>query len=66
MRRRSLYFVTDVAQGTVLTLEHVRSIRPNKGLAPKHLDVVLGSYATKDIRRGTPVSWDLVGGSQAN
>lgn len=66
MRRRSLYFVSDVAEGTILTPEHVRSIRPNKGLAPKHLDVVLGSHAKRDIERGTPVSWELVGGGREN
>lgn len=59
-RRRSLYFVTDVEAGTVLTKEHVRSIRPNKGIAPKHLDTVLGSTLRTDVARGTPVSWDAL------
>ena len=60
LRRRSLYFVTDVAKGTVLTEEHVRSIRPNRGVAPKHLPAVLGSRTTTDVTRGTPVAWELV------
>lgn len=60
LRRRSLYFVADVSEGTVLTHEHVRSIRPNRGLAPKHLDEVLGSRVSKDVKIGTPVSWDLI------
>lgn len=62
-RRRSLYFVADVVAGTTVTKEHVRSIRPNKGLAPKHLDTVIGSTALRDISRGTPVSWDLISSS---
>jgi len=33
--RRSLYFSSDVSKGTVLTDEHVRSVRPGYGLAPK-------------------------------
>lgn len=63
-RRRSLYFVAEVAAGTVLTAEHVRSIRPNKGIEPKHLETVLGSRATRDITLGTPVKWDLVDADQ--
>lgn len=60
LRRRSLYFVDDIPEGTVITREHVRSIRPNKGLAPKHLDSVLGSRTSTDIALGTPVAWALV------
>jgi N-acetylneuraminate synthase len=59
-RRRSLYFVADVVAGTVITSEHVRSIRPGSGLPPKHLEAVLGAKVTRDVERGTPVSWELV------
>lgn len=60
LRRRSLYFVQDVPAGTVLTEDHVRSIRPNRGLAPKFLGGVLGSRTIADVTRGTPVSWELI------
>ena len=60
LRRRSLYFVENIHEGEVVTGEHVRSIRPNKGLAPKHLGEVLGKRAVKDVPLGTPVSWDLL------
>lgn len=59
-RRRSLYFVEDVAAGEVLTEQNVRSIRPGSGLPPKHLDEVLGQRARKAVTRGTPVAWDLL------
>jgi len=58
--RRSLYAVKDIAAGEELTPENVRSIRPGHGLAPKHYDAVLGRRAMVDIRRGTPLSWDLL------
>ena len=58
--RRSLYVVEDLAAGTVLTRENVRSIRPGHGLAPKHLKAVLGRTANRAVRRGTPLSWDLL------
>ncbi len=60
LRRRSLYFAADIAQGDTITSDNVRSIRPGLGLPPKHYDDLLGMVATADIRRGTPTSWDLV------
>lgn len=58
--RRSLYVVQDVKAGEPFTPENVRAIRPGLGLAPKHLDVVLGRHARRDAPRGTPLTWDLV------
>lgn len=58
--RRSLFVVKDVKKGEIFTSENVRSIRPGHGLAPKHLDYVLGKTARNDISRGTPLSFDLV------
>lgn len=59
--RRSLFVVKDVVAGEPLTSENVRSIRPGMGLAPRHLAEVLGHHANRDIRRGTPLDWELVG-----
>lgn len=58
--RRSLYVVEDLAAGTVLTRDNVRSIRPGHGLAPKHRAAVLGRTLKQAVRRGTPLSWDLL------
>ena len=41
-------------------MENVQSIRPANGLAPKHLGAVLGRCARRDIRRGEPMSWNLL------
>ena len=59
--RRSLYVVADVAAGTVLTETHVRSIRPGHGLPPKHLPAVLGKVASRNLIRGEPFDWSMVG-----
>ncbi len=59
--RRSLYVTKDVKKGEPLTVENIRTIRPGFGLAPKWLDLVIGRTASKDITRGTPVSWDILG-----
>ncbi len=61
--RRSLFVVEDMRAGDVFTERNVRSIRPGYGLPPKHLPEVLGRRASRDIERGTPLSWDLVGPS---
>jgi len=58
--RRSLYAVRDIPRGTVITAEHVRSIRPGYGLAPKHLDTVIGSVAREKIARAQAIQWDLI------
>lgn len=58
--RRSLYVVADAPAGTVVTEEHVRSIRPAGGLAPAELENVLGRTFARDVRRGTPLTWDLL------
>lgn len=58
--RRSLFVVADVRAGERFTTDNVRSIRPSHGLHPRDLDRVLGRRASRDIPRGTPLSWDLV------
>lgn len=59
--RRSLFVVRDVRAGEPFTGDNVRSIRPGHGLAPRHMDKVLGRRAVRDIQRGTPLDWGLLG-----
>jgi N-acetylneuraminate synthase len=58
--RRSLFVVADIEAGEAFTAENVRSIRPGHGLAPRHLEGVLGRRATTRVERGTPLDWSLV------
>ena len=59
--RRSLFVVKDMKTGEVFTEENVRSIRPGYGLHTRHLNDILGRRAVRDIQRGIPLSWDLIG-----
>ena len=59
--RRSLFVVEDVQCGESFSPANVRSIRPAHGLHPRHLNEVIGRRASKNISRGTPLSWDLIG-----
>jgi pseudaminic acid synthase len=59
--RRSLYVVKDLKIGDVLTRENVRAIRPGLGLPTKHLEQVLGKSVKRSIKRGTALTWELLG-----
>ena len=56
--RRSLYFVRPLKAGETITADAVRSVRPGFGLAPKHLDRVIGRIVRHDVSFANPVSWD--------
>jgi N-acetylneuraminate synthase len=58
--RRSLFVVADVEEGEAFTEANLRSIRPGNGLHPRHYGEVLGKTAARQIKRGTPLSWELV------
>ncbi|MBK8574337.1 MAG: pseudaminic acid synthase [Elusimicrobia bacterium] len=58
--RRSLFVVQDINAGEVFTEKNVRSIRPGNGLLPRYFENVLGRRSTRPIRRGSPLTWDLV------
>lgn len=63
--RRSLYAVAPIAAGEAFTPANVRSIRPGFGLAPKHIDAVIGARATRDIAYGEPLDWSMVQNTRA-
>jgi pseudaminic acid synthase len=58
--KRSIYVAKEIKAGEVITRDHLRVIRPGLGLSPKHLDLVIGREAKKDIAAGTPLSFDLI------
>lgn len=58
--RRSLYIAKDLQPGELLTQENLRAIRPGAGLSPKYFDTLLGKKVNRAVKKGTPVSWDLI------
>ncbi|TCS70137.1 N-acetylneuraminate synthase [Sulfuritortus calidifontis] len=58
--RRSLYIAEDMRAGETLTRANLRAVRPGLGLAPKYLDIVLGKKVNCDLKRGTPLTWDVL------
>ncbi len=58
--RRSVFAVADIKKGDRFTEENTRIIRPGYGVKPKYLSDILGMKAGEDIRRGTPIQFDLM------
>lgn len=60
--RRSLYFVKDIKVGEVIGPDAVRSVRPGYGVAPKHLEAIVGRICLRNAYKNTPVTFDYVSG----
>jgi len=58
--RRSVFVVKDIKAGEPFTEENIRIIRPGYGLKPREFDGVLGKICTQDVKRGEPLTADLV------
>ena len=59
--RKSVFAVQDIPKGGLLTEENVRVIRPGYGLSPRYFREVLGQAALQEIKKGTPIQFDLIG-----
>lgn len=57
-RRRSLFVSCDIQEGETFTYNNIRCVRPGVGLAPKFLDDVLGKKASRDLIKGSPLSFE--------
>ena len=63
LRQRKLYFVSvvaeiDIPRGTCITREMLACKRPGHGIAPKHLNLLVGRRAQRDIKRNELLAWD--------
>lgn len=58
--RRSLFVVENIRQGDAFSPQNLRSIRPADGLHTRHLHAILGKRCTRDVGRGTPLTWDMI------
>ncbi|MEQ9370527.1 MAG: pseudaminic acid synthase [Coleofasciculus chthonoplastes F3-SA18-01] len=58
--RRSLYITKDMKAGDCLTEDKLKAVRPGWGLSPKYYELLLGKSVKKDVKMGTPVSWNIL------
>jgi sialic acid synthase SpsE len=58
--RRSLVVTRDLPAGTVLAPDMLTTKRPGYGIAPKHLELVLGRPLKTDVEDDEVLTWDMV------
>ncbi len=58
--RRSLFVVRDIKAGEEITEEHIGCIRPGHGVLPKNLKTILGKKAPTDLKRGQPITNEIL------
>lgn len=58
--RRSLYFVTSLPEGAVISKDDIRRVRPGFGLPPKYFDWVVGKKVITDVEFGDAVTLDVL------
>ena len=56
--RRSIYVATDIAEGEVFTRKHIRIVRPGHGLASVYFNSIIGTKASRDFRKGEPLTFE--------
>ena len=57
---RSLFIISDVKKGDVITKDNIRSIRPGFGMHPKYFSEIIGKRFNDQYKRGTPLSFNLI------
>lgn len=55
--RRSIFSITDIKKGGKISQENIKIIRPDNGLAPKYYYSLIGKTVSRNITKGTPLSW---------
>jgi len=57
---RSLFVAKDIKAGETFTEKNIRSIRPGFGIHPRYFNKIIGKKAINEIKKGTPLNWDLI------
>ena len=58
--KRSIYVSQDIEIGAKISPENIKIIRPGYGMSTKYYDEVIGRVVTKSIKKGTPLSWEMI------
>ncbi len=58
--RKSIVINQDISKGTVLKREMLSIKRPGTGIAPKHINELVGKTVIKDLNLGTVMKWDYL------
>jgi pseudaminic acid synthase len=55
--KRSIYISKNIAKGETFSEGNLRVIRPGDGLAPEFYQKVIGKKASRDLKAGSPLTW---------
>ena len=58
--KRSIYASVDIPEGATITKDNLSILRPAVGIAPKHIDKIIGKKARKDIKAHEPITWEKI------
>ena len=58
---RSIFASAPIGAGEPFTPENIRVVRPGAGMHPRYYPDVLGKMAIRDIRKGEPLTQEMVG-----
>jgi pseudaminic acid synthase len=58
--KRSIYASEDITPGEIFSEKNLKIIRPGDGLAPKYWDLIIGHKCSKAIKKGTPITFELL------
>lgn len=58
--KRSIYVVKDMQKGEKFDKKNIRIIRPGDGMEPKYYQKIIGKESKNALKRGTPMSWELL------
>ena len=56
--RRSIVALKDISKGELLNQQNIGLRRPGNGISPQSFDDVLNKHASKDIQRGTLLTFN--------
>ncbi len=60
LNRRGLFARMDIRAGTEITADMLKCVRPEEGLKPEYLQVVIGRRAKTDIGAEEPITFDVI------
>lgn len=60
LARRSLVAARDIPAGTLITADMLVTKRPGYGIAPKHIELVIGRRTVVDVGYDDVLTWDMV------
>ena len=58
--RRSIYFISNMKKGGIITKNDIKRIRPGFGIEPKFFNQIIGKKIMDDVERGDPVTWEAL------